>query len=265
MTMNERKTCSTLSNPLILLLLSFVIVFFNGTQLISSASSAANPVNAKTAMDLAMRSGKFISLIFYEKKDPAYHTMSTCIDNFAKSSQGKLIVHQSRVSDPREKEIVDRFDIRRARLPVILIIAPNGAVTAGYEQKVTLDQVKKSVEVPELMLKVLKPLQERKITLVLLQNEKTKFNKESSKAINDFIRDPKYKKVVSTINANPSASGSREFLRQCSLATPQTEAVVVVMLPPKTIAKVLKGKITKADVEASLQTCTPGSGCCPGR
>jgi len=148
---------------------------------------------------------------------------------------------------------------------VVLIIAPNGAVTAGYEQKITLDQVKKSVEIPELMMKVLKPLQERKITLVSLQNAKTKFNKESSKAINDFIRDPKYKKVVSTINADPSAQGSREFLRQCSLTTPQTEAMVVVMLPPLTIGKILKGKITKADIAGALQACTPGSGCCPGR
>jgi hypothetical protein len=46
-----------------------------------------------------------------------------------------------------------------------------------------------------------------------------------------------------------------------------TEATVVVLLPPGSIGKVFTGKVTKADILKSLQSCSPGggSGCCPKR
>jgi len=86
--MTKKKTCSFFNPSGILWLLPFGMLFF----IFSGFAFGANSVNAKASMDQSMRSGKFLSLIFYEKKDPAYNAMSTCIDNFAKSSKGKLIV-----------------------------------------------------------------------------------------------------------------------------------------------------------------------------
>ncbi|OGS36827.1 MAG: hypothetical protein A2293_04145 [Elusimicrobia bacterium RIFOXYB2_FULL_49_7] len=60
-------------------------------------------------------------------------------------------------------------------LPLVLVFAPNGVVTGGFPKQVTSDQLKQSVNVSELMLKILKPLQEQKVVLVALQNQSTRF------------------------------------------------------------------------------------------
>jgi hypothetical protein len=115
------------------------------------------------------------------------------------------------------------------------------------------------------MLKTIKVLQERKVALVALQNSSTKFNAESWAGVNEFSSDTIYKNYVTAIKADPSATGSLEFIKQCQLIPPLTEATVVVLMPPGKIGKILSGKIAKADILKSLQACTAGSGCCSDR
>ena len=129
---------------------------------------------------------------------------------------------------------------------MVLIIAPNGAITGGFPKAITADQLKQSVSVSDLMLKTIKSLQEQKVALVALQNSSTKFNTESWAGVNEFASDANYKNLVVAIKADPSAAGSLEFIKQCQLIVPLSEATVVVLLPPGKIGKVLTGKLTKA-------------------
>jgi len=147
-------------------------------------------------------------------------------------------------------------------LPLLLVVAPNGVVTGGHPANVTADQLKQSVSVSDLMLKVLKPLQEQKVALVALQNSSTKFSAESWAGVNDFVNDPKYKQFVAAVKADPSATGSQDFVKQCQLIAPISEATVVILMPPGKIGKILTGKLTKADVLKALGSCA--TGCAPG-
>jgi hypothetical protein len=144
-------------------------------------------------------------------------------------------------------------------------MAPNGVVTNGASKTVTADQLEQSVSVSDLMLKTLKPLLEQKVALVALQNSSTKFNDESLQGVNDFANDPQYKQYVAVVKADPAAKGSQDFVKQCQLLAPLAEATVVVLLPPGQIGKILTGKVTKADILKSLQSCKTGSGCCSDR
>ncbi len=169
-------------------------------------------------------------------------------------------------ADPAEAETVRKYGIgARGGLPMVLALAPNGVVTGGYPGTVSTEQLVSATQVSELMLKVLKPLQEQKVALVALQNAATKFSEESWAGVSDFANDADYKQMVSAIKADPAAAGSREFVEQCRLVAPVTEATVVVLLPPGRIGSVLTGKLTKNDVLKSLQSCTAGSGCCSDR
>jgi hypothetical protein len=101
--------------------------------------------------------------------------------------------------------------------------------------------------------------------LVALQNSATKFNAESWAGVNDFANDAQYKQLAAALKADPAAPGNQEFIKQCQLIVPLSEATVVVLLPPGRIGKILNGKVTKADILKSLQACSAGSGCCPKR
>ena len=89
------------------------------------------------------------------------------------------MVHQVNVADPMEDQIVARYGVRQAKLPLVLVFAPNGVITGGYEQAITSEKLNQCMNISDLVLKVLKPLQERKVVLVTLQNGSTVNNTES--------------------------------------------------------------------------------------
>ena len=95
-----------------------------------------------------------------------------------------------------------------------------------------------------------------------LQNQSTRLNAESWSGVNDFSNDAKYAQFVTAFKADPAAAQSQEFVKQCGLISPLTQATVVVLVPPGRIGKVIAGKTTKTDILAALQSCSGGS-CCP--
>jgi hypothetical protein len=231
--------------------------------LLFALSSYAVPTNAKSAMDEASAAGRFLGIIFYETQDASLTGLSSSIATFNKSQAKKVSVYKALLSDPVNKEIAGKYGITSGGdLPILLVFAPNGAITGGYPKTITADQLKQSVSVSDLMLKTIKPLQENKVTLVALQNSTTKFNAESWAGVKEFANDANYIKLVTAIKADPAAAGSQEFIKQCQLIAPLSEATVVILLPPGRIGKVLSGKLTKADVLKALGSCA--TGCAPG-
>jgi hypothetical protein len=231
--------------------------------LLFALASYAVPANAKSAIAEAAAAKQYLGLLFYDTQDASLTAMSSAIAAFNKSATKKISAFKAVVSDPANKEIADKYGIQSGSdLPIVLIIAPNGAITGGFPKAVTADQLKQCTGVSDLMLKTLKPLQEYKVALVALQNATTKFSTESWAGVNDFVNDTLYKKFVTAIKADPAAAGSQEFVKQCQLMTPLTEATVVILMPPGKIGKVLTGKLTKADVLKALGSCA--TGCAPG-
>lgn len=219
--------------------------------------------NAKSAMEAASKAGQFLCLTFYESPDASFTAMSSSVTSFKKSSGSKVATFNAKISDPTNYDVVNQNGIQGGDLPVLLVIAPNGVITGGYPKSVTMEQLKQSVSVSDLMLKTLKPLQEQKVALVALQNQATKLNQESWQGVNEFANDQQFKQFVSAMKADPAAAGSQEFLKQCGLKSPLTEATVIVLLPPGRIGKVIVGKTTKDDILKCLQSCSAGS-CKPG-
>jgi len=233
------------------------------TLLLFALGSYAVPTNAKSAMSEASTGGQFLLLAFYQAKDASFTSLSSTVAAFKKASTKRIAIYHANLGDPANKEVADKYGIKPTDLPVILAIAPNGAITGGFNSTVTSEQLKQSISVSDLMLKILKPLQERKVVFVALQNQSTKFNTESWQGVSDFANDAQYKDLVAAIKADPAATSSQELIKQCQLIPPLTQATVVLLLPPGQIGKVLTGKVTKDDILKSLQACSAGS-CKPG-
>ncbi len=224
-------------------------------------ASHAVPTNAKTAMAEASTAGRFLFIIFYDKEDTALKSISSTVAAFKKATPVKCAIYNAALSDPTNMEIAAQYGINAANLPMVLTIAPNGAITGGYPKNVTAEQLKQCIYISDLMTRILKPLQEQKVVLAVLQNGDTQFNAEAWQGVNDFTKE--YAKFVATVKADPAVPENDDFIKQCQLISPLTQSTVVVLLPPGRIGKILSGKVTKADILASLQSCTPGS-CKPG-
>jgi len=216
------------------------------------------------AIAAAQNNKQYLFLLFYDKKGETLKVMESNINDFMNKSSEKILLYKALTTDDKEQDVVKVYGINRAPLPVLLVLAPNGAVTGGFPQKVSMDSLEKSI-VPTVVMNSLKTVQAGKIALVLLQNAKTKFNNESSKAAKEFADDSTVKGYVDIIKADPSDPKNSDFISSVKLSKDITEAAVVFIIPPGSIAGVYSGKITKDTLAAALKKCSSGSGsgCCP--
>ena len=241
------------------------IVLMSQNLLVQSAcaETKADPKTAEEAIALARNSRQYLFILFYDKEDDMLKKMEDTIKTFRSKSSSKILTYRASTVGDKESDVVEKYGVNRAPLPLLLVFAPNGAITGGFPQKVTTEQLTNSCSVPELVMNILRPLQEGKIALVSLQNNKTKFNQESDKAVHDFASDEKIKKFVEVIKADPEDKKNGDFLTQCKLDKTISESTVVFIIPPGSVVGVYPGKITKDTLLAALSSCKTGSSCCP--
>jgi hypothetical protein len=241
---------------------SVLFILFLVTTFITPVTAVNDFNSANEAIKSAQTTKQYLFILFYEKKDDLFTEMNKQIDLFQKSSSKKTIKYTAVITDIKESGTVTKYGINQAPLPVVLVFAPNGAVTGGFPEKVTVQQLEKCI-VSELTTKILKPLQEQKLVLVLLQNNKTAYNKESTDAATEFSNDTKLKGYVEIIKTDPANSENKEFVAQCKLDGKMSEATIVFLAPPGSIVGTYKGKTTKEILLsglAKLSSC--GSGGC---
>jgi len=242
----------------VLLVISFL--FFSYTL---PAQENIAPKTAAEAISLARNTGRYLFLLFYKDKDGSFNTMKGTIEEFEKESSKKIMIYRASTANEQEKDVATKYGILKAPLPIVLSLAPNGAVTGGFPKEVSKQQLAGCL-VPELTTRILKPLQEGKIVLVLLQNKNTKYNMKSAKAAGDFSDEPQLKGYVEIIMADPGDAKNKEFISQIKLDENKNEAAVVFLVPPGTIAGVFSGKVTKETLFGALAACSSGGGCGSG-
>ncbi len=173
------------------------------------------------------------------------------------------------VNDASDRGVVTQYGADRSPLPLTIVVAPNGAVTAGFP-----DQIKKadfaSVFVSRGMANVLKVLQSHKLAAVCFQNPGTKHNRESLAAANGLKSDPRFASAVEIVKIDPADHSEAKFVQQCKVSSSSPNAQLVILAPPGKIVGKFEGATSKDTVVASLMKslgggCRGGScgpGCC---
>lgn len=229
------------------------------------AQSNAAPQTAKEAIETARAGNSYIFLLFYDKKDDLFNKMEETVNNFVKNTDQKVLVYESSAKDPKEIDVVYKYRIDRAPLPILLVVGPNGAVVGGFPKSVTSEKLAKSF-MPPVVMNVLKTVQEQKMAVVLVQNSKTRFNAESSKAAQDLVYDRSFVGQSEIIKADPSDPKNRDFLANAKLSGAISEATIVLIAPPGVVAGVFRGNTTKAAIISNLSSggACGGGKCGPG-
>jgi acetolactate synthase small subunit len=167
---------------------------------------------------------------------------------------------------PEEKEMVERFGLQTAPVPIVLAIAPNGAVTGGINgADLTEERLRDAVASPA-MQQCLKALQERKLVFVCVQNGQTKANEAAMKGVNEFKADPQYAEATEIIRVDPADAKEAKLLAQLKADPKAKTANTALLAPPGMVVTRVDGATSKAGLEAALKkamaSCAPGSGCC---
>ena len=219
--------------------------------------------NAAEAIGAAQSNGQYLFLLFYDKKDSSFKAMESSINNAKIGSSKSVLLYEAKTTDAKEKDTIAKYRVSRAPLPLVLVVAPNGAITGGFPQKVSVTELQKSITVSKTVTGILKAVQQGKIALVLLQNSKTKFNSESATAAQEFAGDARLKGMVDIIKADPGDQKNSSFLKDSKISPNMSESTIAMVIPPGTIAGVYSGKTSKDTLISALASCSSG-GCGSG-
>jgi hypothetical protein len=222
---------------------------------------------AAVAIDQAAKADKYIFLFFYRAEDEptlaARKTLDAAVEKFADRATSTVV----NVTDPQEQGLVNKYQINRSPMPLVLAMAPTGAVTGGFPGQFTEAQLETAF-VSLGLQKCLKALQDRKMAFLCVQNGTTQHNSEAMRGVKEFAADAQYAKTTEIIIVDPTDAAEESLLKQLKVDPKTDEAVTVFLAPPGTMVGTYKGEIKKDVLVAAVKTaakgCAPGSTCAPG-
>jgi hypothetical protein len=229
------------------------------------ASGAQRKSEGASAIEKAAATDKYAFILFYSDEGEQTQLRRAAFRKAMSKITEKAVALEIDVTDAAERQIVNRFKVSRAPMPLVLAVAPNGAITGGFPQEFEEAQLLGAFASPceETSLKA---LQERKVVLLCVQNGSTKLNDDAMKGVQDFKADPNFGSSTEVVILDPADPSESEFLKALQVAPQTNSAITVCLVPPGNAAARFTGATKKETIVAAISSsggCGPG-GCGPG-
>jgi len=218
------------------------------------------------AMEKAAEAKKYLFALFRKEEDGQTAAMRSVLQEVMKEVADRADSVEVNVTAVSERAIVDKFGLDRAPMPLILAVAPNGAITGGFPTKAEKQNLLEAFASPG-MEKCMKSLQENKLVFLCMQNSSTKANSDAMQGVHDFQADERFARATQIVMLDPTDATEADFLRDLQVDPKTQEAVTVFLAPPGVPIAMYKGATNKDELVATLSkassACGPG-GCGPG-
>jgi len=211
------------------------------------------------------KANKYAFVFFFRADDERTQAMRAALESGVEKMPKKAEVIAINLTDPLEKATVNKFGVSRAPMPLILAVAPTGAITKSWFRDFDAKQLGQAFVSPS-EAQCLKALQERKMVLVCIQNGKTAHNDEATQGVNEFKADRLYAAQTTIVAVDPTNEAEADFLKKLRVSPETEEAVTVLMAPPGRPIATFTGATKKVAIVAATKKagskCDPKSGCC---
>ena len=228
------------------------------------------PNKGLAAIDHAAKANKYALIFFYRQDDPQTKSLGEIFNSAAKGLAARADSVVVRITDPSEAGIVNKFQVTKAPMPLVLALAPNGAVTASFPGKFSKEQLLGAFGTP-LTERLLGTLQQGKLVLLCLQNGRTRWNAEAMNGVRAFKADQRYSAATEVLMVDPNSAAERPLLAKLGMSAPVEEATTILVAPPGSVIGSFKGATNKDQIITTLTSalsscgagCKPGGQCCP--
>ena len=169
-------------------------------------------------------------------------------------------------TDPTESEIVEKLGLEKAPVPLVLAIAPNGAVTGSIKAADLSEERLLGAVASAGLQQCLKAVQDGQLVLLCLQNAQTRDNDSAMKGVKDIKADQRFAEGTEIIKLDPADAKEAKLMAQLKVDPKTKKAVTVVLAPPGVLVTKFDGTTTKKELMAALQKaaecCSGAPGCC---
>jgi len=222
----------------------------------------APKITGIAALEQATAAGKYLLILFYRNNDDSTKTMKKVIARTAAKFEGKANSITINLTDVAEREIVAKYHVEGAPMPLTLVVAPTGAITGGFPLTATEEQLSGAFVSPATA-SCLKALQDGKLVLLCVQSASTKSNEAALKGVQEFKADARYAQFTEVVSLDPTDAAESKFLAQLKIDPKTGEAVTAFMAPPGKVIARYNGATDKDVLIAAFTAATSG-GCGSG-
>lgn len=221
---------------------------------------------ARAALDRAAATRKFAFVFFWNEQNPQTDRAWGVLQSAAGKMSDWADVVAVQTTDPAEKSLVDRFGTGRAPLPLVLAVAPCGAVTKAFTSVFDETQLRAAFVSPGTQLS-LKALQDRKLVLLCVLDQAGPDGAVPA-GVREFKADKQYGPASEIVLVNANDAGEASFLKELKVNASAPKPFTVLLAPPGSVIGQFDGRASKDQLLAKLAAaqsdpCAGGS-CGPG-
>src|SRR4029078_5070805 len=117
-----------------------------------STCAAQSPagVRVATAAPAVSPAPKFRFILFWKENNAATQKMTEALKRAVTERSQRAEWISVNVNDGAQRPIVDRYHVERAPMPMVLCVAPNGAITGGITRQITDEVIEKALVTPRM-------------------------------------------------------------------------------------------------------------------
>jgi len=218
-------------------------------DLCQEASAQQGQSRTQEILDASAKAGKFTFIVFYRDDSTATRQMNDFVSGEIEQRKQQAVIASAKVTDPAELELVNRFGISRAPMPLTVAVAPNGAITGLFPREIRAEHVDASI-VPPTMMRCMKHLQDQKLVFVCL----TKTDRAAiPPGVKDLQADPDFKDRISLVSMRATDEKEQRFLSQMKVNPEQVEgAYAVLIAPPGVLIGHYDSATSKDEIAAAI-------------
>jgi hypothetical protein len=220
---------------------------------------------AQAAQASARQGQKYLFILFWKEDNPATRGVKQTLDAALAGRGGQAASVLVRTSDPAEKAVVAQFGVSRSPMPLVLAVAPNGAVTGGFPLKLTEQDIAGAFVSPGTAA-CLKGTQARKLVLLCVQPAQGSTGLPGG--VSEMKADPQYGPATEVVTVRADDAAEASLLKVLELSPKAGVVTTALLVPPGRRLAVFEGPFTREQVAEKLRSvqggCCPGGKCGPG-
>ena len=238
----------------------------------SKPNDALQVSQSQAAIERAATANKYVFIFFWREKNPQTNKAWGVFQPAAARLADSAEVVSIQITSPAEKPLVDKYGVSRAPMPLVLAVAPCGAITKSFTKAFDENQLRAAFVSPCTQL-CLKALQDRKLVFVCVVDQANPQEPMTiPKGVEDFKADGKYGPTTEIVLVNAQDKSEATFLKEFGVGEHAPKPITVFLAPPGVLVGKFDSSATKKVFLAKLAAaqsdpCAGGKsgpgGCCP--
>lgn len=210
--------------------------------------------SGQSSLAEAAKQQKFAFILFYRANNATTQAMYKVLKaELARRNNATFV--PVNITDPQEKTVVEQFDASRTPMPAVMAIAPNGAITGVFAQKLTAAQVDAAIVTPT-QTRCMRALQDKKLVLLCVQPTG---GQQVPVGVQKFKADKLNVNRTHVVSLQAGDPAEARFLKQLKVRPDTRTTVTAFMAPPGVLLGTFNENVSH---DALMQKLVAAGQCC---